>query len=80
MVSLFSDSVHGEEEEEEHMVCGGLRSYIEDCTVILGWCYTAAQVERTKEKQQAIMRKAMAKIFPEFDVDVSWQATKKRDD
>ncbi len=37
--------------DSQRMVCSGLRSLIDECTVILGWCYTAQQVEQTKRKQ-----------------------------
>ncbi len=53
------------------MICSGLRNLIDDCTVILGWCYTADQVDSTKKKQEALMRQAMEKLFPDFDINVS---------
>lgn len=53
---------------EDH-VCSALRSLIEDCTVILGWCYTTQEVEDTKEKQKDITEKAIKKIFPDFEVE-----------
>ncbi len=52
------------------MICQGLRNLIDDCTVILGWCYTAQQVEETKRRQEGLMREALKKIFADFDVEV----------
>ena len=41
------------------MLCSALDSLIEECTVILGWCYTSAEVEDTKRRQRALMAEAM---------------------
>ena len=54
------------------MVCSSLNDLINDCTVILGWCYTSEDVNVTKEKQRGLLNKAMKKILPEFDVEVKF--------
>ena len=43
----------------QEMLCSALDSLIEECTVILGWCYTSAEVEDTKRRQRALMAEAM---------------------
>ena len=50
--------------QQQTMVCTSLNELIEDCTVILGWCYTSEDVQITKEKQRGLLNKAMKKIFP----------------
>jgi hypothetical protein len=30
---------------------------IEDCTVILGWCFTSEEVDETKKKQKEVKSK-----------------------
>ena len=43
----------------QETLCSALDSLIEECTVILGWCYTSAEVEDTKRRQRALMAEAM---------------------
>ena len=43
----------------QEMLCSALDSLIEECTVILGWCYTSAEVEDTKRRQRALTAEAM---------------------
>ena len=43
----------------QEMLCSALDSLIEECTVILGWCYTSAEVEDTKRRQRVLMAEAM---------------------
>ena len=43
----------------QEMLCSALDSLIEECTVILGWCYTSAEVEDTKRRQRARTAEAM---------------------
>ena len=57
-------------QDSRRMICGGLHNLIDECTVILGWCYTSDQVEQTKRKQEGLMQEALQKIFPDFDVKV----------
>ncbi|TRY79262.1 hypothetical protein TCAL_09996, partial [Tigriopus californicus] len=54
--------------EKHKMICNALQSLIEDCTVILGWCYTSSEVEVTKEKQKVLLQHALLKMFPDFEV------------
>ena len=35
-------------------LCAALNSLIEDCTVILGWCFTSEEVAETKQKQKEV--------------------------
>ena len=51
-LSFFRDGM-------QEMLCSALDSLIEECTVILGWCYTSAEVEDTKRRQRALMAEAM---------------------
>lgn len=50
------------------MICNALQSLIEDCTVILGWCYTSTEVEVTKGKQKLLLQHALQEMFPDFEV------------
>ena len=43
----------------QETLCSALDSLIEECTVILGWCYSAAEVEDTKRRQRSLMAEAM---------------------
>ena len=52
------------------MICTALHGLIEECTVILGWCYTSVQVEDTKSKQKEVTRSALTKMFPAFDMEI----------
>ena len=35
-------------------LCAALNSLIEDCTVILGWCFSSEEVDKTKLKQKEV--------------------------
>ena len=35
-------------------LCAALNSLIEDCTVILGWCFSSEDVDKTKLKQKEV--------------------------
>ena len=60
----------------QKMLCSALNSLIEECTVILGWCYTSAEVEDTKRRQRALMAEAMeAAHFDSALCLESWVAT-----
>ena len=48
-------------------VCIALRTLVEECTVILGHCYSPKQVEETKRKQKILMNEAIKKILPGLD-------------
>ena len=46
---------------EDHLVvCQALDKLIEECTLILGWCFSAQQVKETKDKQRDLSRSALA--------------------
>ncbi len=49
------------------MICSALRSLIDECTVILGWCYSSREVADTKAKQERLVKTELAKKFPDFD-------------
>lgn len=49
------------------MVCSALKDLIEECTVILGWCYTSTEVEVTKQKQKVLIQSSLLKLFPSFN-------------
>lgn len=60
-ISTFTDRV-----ERQKIVCDAMHELIEECTVILGWCYTSSQVEDTKEKQKLVMDASMKDVFPYY--------------
>ena len=66
-LNLFLSWFHSRSENQA-MVCAALNSLINDCTVVLGWCYTSTEVEVTKQKQKVLMQRALIKMFPQFDI------------
>lgn len=50
-------------------VCIALRTLVEECTVILGHCYSPKQVEETKRKQRILMNEAIKKILPGLNLE-----------
>ena len=41
-------------------ICEALGKLIDDCTIILGWCFSTEQVVQVKKKQRAISLTALA--------------------
>ena len=50
-------------------VCIALRTLVEECTVILGHCYSPKQVHETKRKQKILMNEAIKKILPGLNLE-----------
>jgi hypothetical protein len=41
-------------------LCSATDNLIDECTVILGWCFSAQEVQDTKQKQREVSRAALA--------------------
>lgn len=52
----------GETESNNALVCKALSSLINDCTLVLGWCFPDERVKDTKQKQWEITRSALAQM------------------
>ncbi len=51
-----------EEEHENEVVCQALDKLIDECTLILGWCFPTEQVQETKSQQRQVSTSALAKM------------------
>ena len=47
---------------KDNLVCEALDKLIDECTLILGWCFSTPKVKDTKEKQRQVARTALAKM------------------
>ncbi len=48
--------------DEKAMLCEALNGLIDKCTIILGWCFSAEEVQETKISQWEVTTKALAKM------------------
>ena len=49
-------------EDDKTAICQALDNLIDECTLILGWCYSQDHVRTTKVQQRDLSRSALAKM------------------
>ena len=49
-------------EDDKTAICQALDNLIDECTLILGWCYSQDHVRKTKVEQRDLSREALAKM------------------
>ena len=49
-------------DDDKTAICEALENLIDECTLILGWCYSEDHVKETKIEQRDLSRAALAKM------------------
>ena len=49
-------------EDDKTAICQALDNLIDECTLILGWCYSQDHVRKTKVQQRDLSRAALGKM------------------
>ena len=69
MISRFIQALHylhfrplATTDEDKTAICEALENLIDECTLILGWCYSEDHVKKTKLEQRNLSRSALAKM------------------
>ena len=67
--SFFPRPLTTGESDDDKLVCKALTSLINECTLVLGWCFPNESVIDTKKKQWEITRSALADMDIYCDED-----------